>query len=64
MNGRVWCTSISVTTLTEETKVLGVKCFNIQLCPPQISHQLTWVSNPILRSEMPATNPLSYGTAW
>jgi hypothetical protein len=34
----------------------------VSLCPPQISHDLG--SNPGRRGGKPATNRLSYGTAW
>jgi hypothetical protein len=48
--------------LTRETEVLGEKPVPLPLCPPQIPHGLTPVSNPGLRGGRPATNRLSHGT--
>jgi hypothetical protein len=49
--------------LTGETRQLGEKPVPVPLCPPQTP---TWTdprSNPGFRSERPATNRLSHGTA-
>jgi hypothetical protein len=48
--------------LTGENR-LGEKPVPVPLCPPQISHGLDLGSNPGLRSERPASNLLSHGTA-
>ena len=41
----------------------GEKLVPVPLCPPQIPHVQTPVSNPDPRGESPATNGLSHGTA-
>jgi hypothetical protein len=36
----------------------------VPLCPPQIPHDLTWTRTRDRRGGKPATNRLSYGTAY
>jgi hypothetical protein len=47
--------------LTGENRQIGEKPVPVPLCPPQIPHGLG--IEPGLRSERPATNRLSHGTA-
>jgi hypothetical protein len=55
--------STSGMKLTGENRQLGEKPVPVPLCSPQMSHGFHLWSNPCLRSERPATNRLSHGTA-
>jgi len=49
--------------LTRETEVLGEKPVTVPLCPPQISHTLTWDRTRSPACERPATRRISHGRA-
>jgi hypothetical protein len=50
--------------LARKTEVLGEKTTLAPVCPPQIPHNLTQARTRALLRGKPATNRLSYGTAF
>jgi hypothetical protein len=52
------------TTIAEETEELGENLPQRHFVPPQIPHDQVRFRAPDRSGEKPATNRLSYGTAW